>query len=238
MLAAIAVSALALHAGPAPVRPAATPARTASPLLSVASDLLRECSKDERSLERISALVNELSSAAGASKAKRTVLGDWRLVFAGDADALTPFNSGEVRPPFGIIEDVFCRFEKGSSMRAIEVERRIGPFGNVKRSIVGKYSVETSKDGADRLRFKYLWMADQNGRERDPPVTSAVEAELVATQAAGSVLVLRVGAPREQGAAPTDGAAGSILVWSKLGAKELDKALDELGVKKEDEVDG
>lgn len=231
---AFAIGALALHAGPAVVRPAGTVswARTGTPLLSAASELLRECSKDERSLERISELVDELSSAAGVSKAKRAVLGDWRLVFAEDADALAPFTSGEVKPPFGIVEDVFCRFEKGSSMKAIEVERRIGPFGNSKRSLVGKYSVEAAKDRPDRLRFKYLWMDDSNGRERDPPVTAAVEAEVVTGQGEGSVLVLRVGDAK----GAEDRAAGSILVWSKLRAKELDRMLDELGVKKEDEV--
>jgi hypothetical protein len=206
-------------------------------LLSVASELLRECSKDERSLERISALVNKLSSAAGASKAKQAVLGDWRLVFAGDAAALAPFTSGEVKPPFGIVEDVFCRFDKGSSMKSIEEERRIGPFGNAKRSLVGKYSVEASRGQPDRLRFKYRWMDDPNGRERDPPTSAAVEAELIASQAGDSVLVLRVGEPRGNGAAPADGSAGSILVWSKLRPKELDRMLGELGVKKEDEVE-
>mmetsp|Transcript_584 Transcript_584/g.1736 ORF Transcript_584/g.1736 Transcript_584/m.1736 type:complete len:241 (+) Transcript_584:67-789(+) len=238
MLAALTLGALALHAGPAMLRPTATatPARTSPLLLSVASDLLRECSKDERSLERISTLVNELSAAASVSKAKQAVLGDWRLVFAGDADALAPFTSGEVKPPFGVVEDVFCRFEKGNSMKAIEVERRIGPFGNARRSLVGRYSVDTGKNRADRLRFKYLWMDDYNGRERDPPVSAAVEAEVVASQAEGSVLVLRLGQPQEKGTTPADMTAGSILVWSKLRAKELDRLLDELGVKKEDEV--
>ena len=228
--------ALALSTGSFRIRPAGVTGRTASVMLSVGSDLLRECSKEERSLERIGTLVSELSTTAAVtnSKAKRAIIGDWRLVFAGDAAALAPFTSGEVRPPLGVLEDLFCRFEKGSSMKVIEVERRIGPFGNAKRSLVGKYSVASSgTDKTERLRFKYLWMDDANGREAEPPTKNAIEA-VVSTS--GSILILRVGVDEARNtsidAIPTD----SLLVWTKLRARELDRELDNLGLKKEEVV--
>eukprot|EP00962_Isochrysis_galbana_P044351 scaffold17162_cov151-Isochrysis_galbana.AAC.1 len=74
--------------------------------------------------------------------------------------------------------------------------------GNKRGTVGSRYSVETGKNRADRLRFKYLWMDDYNGRERDPPVSAAVEAEVVASQAEGSVLVLQLGQPQEKVTAP------------------------------------
>lgn len=211
--------ALALHAGP----PVARPLRARPPTLSVAADLLRECSREERALDRISALVGEL--AADSSKAKRAVLGDWRLVFAGDVDALAHFRTGAVTSPFGKVEDVFVRFEQGSAMRVIEVERRFGPFGNAKRALVGKFSVESAGKGAGTLRIKYLWADDENGREADPPIKGALEVQVAA--ASKSVLVLRLGAEAKADAKAEAGESGALtgstLIWSRLEAKELDR---------------
>mmetsp|Transcript_43361 Transcript_43361/g.137121 ORF Transcript_43361/g.137121 Transcript_43361/m.137121 type:complete len:230 (-) Transcript_43361:67-756(-) len=186
-----------------------------------AAALEEECSKPERSLGRIAELVETLAADPVVARPKKAVLGDWRLVFASNEEALAPFTSRCVSPPFGVVEDIFCRIDRGADMRIIEVERRVGPFGNAKRALQARYDiVAAGKGSANRLAFQVRWMDDPSGRETEPPSKEKVSAELIA---AGSLIVLRdIASP-----------ASSCLVFSRLSPKQLARALDDLGVKKE-----
>ena len=196
-----------------------------SPALCKTAALEEECSKPERSLGRIAELVETLAADPVVARPKKAVLGDWRLVFASNEEALAPFTSRCVSPPFGVVEDIFCRIDRGNDMRIIEVERRVGPFGNAKRALQARYDiVAAGKGSADRLAFQARWMDDPSGRETEPPSREKVSAELIA---AGSLIVLR------DIATGSGSPASSCLVFSRLSPKQLARALDDLGVKKE-----
>ncbi|KAL1523165.1 hypothetical protein AB1Y20_018120 [Prymnesium parvum] len=129
--------------------------------------LLTECRQDERSLPTIRRLCDALSSTELPAKPKRELLGDWRLEFASDAGAVSPLTTGEIGQ-FAVIEGVVHRFLKDNLVETIEVARQFGPFGNTRRGLNGKWSLERSGTEVC-LRWRYTYLIDEYGRERDPP---------------------------------------------------------------------
>lgn len=139
---------------------------------AIASDadearLLTEVRKDERSLPAIQGLVDALAAEDAPAKPKRALLGDWELEYASDADAVSLITTGEIGN-FAVVEGVVHRYLKDNAVETIEVARQFGPFGNARRALNGKWSVE--KSGSDAMvRWRYTYLIDQFGRERDPP---------------------------------------------------------------------
>jgi len=187
--------------------------------------LLKECGEETRSLTTIAKLVGELAEEQAPVKVKREVLGDWKLVFASDELAAAIVTTGVATGPFRLVEDVLLRVQPGQ-LRAIEIARRFGPFGNEKRALVGKWSATPRS-----MRWRWGWMEDLQGREAQPQSNEVYE-PLVA-HASPEMLILSFGAtegPRRFVDAP-------LLIFTSLPKKGgLDKELDSLGVDKEDEL--
>ena len=138
--------------------------------------LLAECRREERSLATIEQLVSSLKSQPLPTKPKKALLGDWLLEFASDAEAVGRITNGDVGP-FAVIEGVIHRFLKGNEVESIEVLRRFGPFGNMKRSLNGRWGVDKDGEG-QAIRWRYTYQIDGDGRERDTPKQETTEAQL------------------------------------------------------------
>ena len=103
--------------------------------------LLEEVAKPQRSLPAIAEHVATLEAAAQPSKLKRKLQGDWKLKFASDEAAVTPFTSGAADGPFAVLEEVYHRLLSGDATQSLEVVRKIGPFGNSLQALCGKWRV-------------------------------------------------------------------------------------------------
>eukprot|EP00966_Prymnesium_polylepis_P078430 1818191-Prymnesium_polylepis.2 len=184
--------------------------------------LLTECRKEERSLQLIQQLIGKLSEEPPPTKPKRELLGDWSLEYASDADAVVPVTSGDIGR-FAVIEGVAHRLLKNNEMETIEVARQFGPFGNARRGLNGKWSFEKEK-GADEivLRWRYTYLIDPFGRERDPPAAQkeAGTHELALSYLSDELMLLTSG--------------GSQLVFSRL--PNLLAWLEEYRVATEEEI--
>jgi len=182
--------------------------------------LLTECRKEERSLQQIERLVGSLKSQPLPSKTKKDIAADWMLEYASDAVAVGCITCGDVGP-FAVIEGVMQRFLPGSEVESIEVLRQFGPFGNLKRSLNGRWSTEKLGKGKNAegeiIRWRYSYQIDGSGRERDVPkkVVGTQEAQLA--YLSPSMLIINV---------PTN--SESILVFSRI--KSLDQVLIDLRV--------
>lgn len=166
--------------------------------------LVAECRKEERSLAVIQGLVEVLAAEPPAAKPKRELLGDWSLEFVSDADAVVPVTSGEIGK-FATIEGVVHRLQKDNLVETIEVARQFGPFGNARRALNGKWSVEKTPTET-MVRWRYSYMIDQYGRERDPPSAQqeAGTQEVKLSYVSGGLMLLAIGE------------GSSVLVFSKV----------------------
>lgn len=148
-----------------------------------ATSLLAECRREERSLPAIESAISTLAALPPPPKPKRALGGDWNLEFASDESALRYVSECAGQGPFSVTEAVILRVV-GDQMRAIEIVRRLGPFGNVKNTLGGGWSVPKSSgkaaasEEALRLRWRYAYCIDGNGRERDAQDGRPLEAEL------------------------------------------------------------
>lgn len=187
------------------------------------SALLEEVSRDERSLQSIASLLSTLETGVPPpKKLKRAVLGDWKLVFASDEAAVAPFTAGGASGPFAVLEDVYMRL-KSDDVQAIEVIRKVGPFGNTAQSLFGKWSVA----GADGFSWRTKYMVNENSREVEPPKDAPTAHAARATHVSAELLVLR-----------RDADSGSYVIWTKLGSGELKKQLDDYAVDSENIMAG
>jgi len=198
---------------------------SASALVASAADenrLIAECRKDERSLNAIQDLVGTLSEEPEPAKPKRELLGDWTLEYASDAQIVAAFTTGEIGQ-FSVIEGVVHRLLKDNVVETIEVARQFGPFGNARRALNGKWSVEKTADEI-MVRWRYTYLIDQFGRERDTPSAQAQAGtqELKLSYLSKSVMLF------------TRDDASSVLVFSRV--PNLIEWLEENRVATEEEV--
>lgn len=184
-----------------------------------ASALLVEVGKEDRSMASIDKLVGTLETTPrNNNKIKKAVLGDWKLVYATDADAVKLFTSGGADGPFAVLEDVYLRLQSGSEVQSIEVVRKIGPFGNVAQSLFGKFQLGGGgEDEADTLSWRPTYMVNERGREVDAPSDAAARKEWQLTHVSSELLVLRR-------------TASSYVVCTKLAKGKLSAALEEAAV--------
>jgi hypothetical protein len=183
--------------------------RRAAIIASASSErLLEECAKDERSLSLINTAVTELEQAELPKKLKKTMLGDWRLAFAGDQEAANMLLASKANPIL-TIEGVLACFSKGDAMRAIEVSRPFGPFSNRRKVLEGRWGLE--KSGEVRFRYTYL-MEGRSRREEDVPESAKGTQTAQVTHVSEELLVLRR-------------SATSFLLFEKV---DLQQALEEL----------
>ena len=205
--------------------------------LSKAQDaLIAEIGNDSRSLSTISSLLAELEAPGPPPKVKRALVGDWKLAYVSDQDALSPFTATGGAGPFKVLEDVYHRLFSDGTVQSIEVVRKVGPFGNVASSLCGRWGTKDkggkSKrakssgdgEGADSdsekpgsTSWRTTYMIDERGREVDPPAASLHEAQ--ATHVSDQLLVLRSAANEE-----------SVCVFTRLGKGELKKELEEFAL--------
>lgn len=218
--------------------------RAGVPMAAIATDpattkaadqLLEEVAKPERSLTTIAELVKTLEDAGlppTAGKQKKALVGDWRVEYASDDAVIAPFLTGPLGP-FTVLEGVIHSVKETGEFNSIEVKRRLGPFGNSKQTLGGRWSItspakekrgavvgKAERGGAADVttRWKASYLIDSSGRERDAPSSSEVNEARVA-HASSRLLLLRI---------PADsiGEAG-LLVFSKV---QLKKVLDEFNV--------
>ena len=148
--------------------------------------LLEECEKDERELSLITSGVRELEGAETPKKLKRALLADWRLAFASDQEAADMLLTGQASMVL-TIEGVVASFQAGDQMRAIEVLRPFGPFGNRRNSLMGRWGLEKTE-----LRWRYTYLFDDNNsRELDVPEAAKGTHTAQVTHASDELLVLR-----------------------------------------------
>ena len=178
------------------------------------SALLAEVARDERSLQSIASLLDTLETdVPPPKKLKRAATGDWKLVFASDEAAVTPFTAGGASGPFAVLEDVFMRL-KGDDMQAIEIIRKVGPFGNTAQSLFAKWGVNE-----ESFSWRTTYMVNQNSREVEPPKDMPTKHVARVTHASTELLVLR-----------RDSDSSSYAIWTKLGSGALKKELDDYSV--------
>ena len=215
----LAPSCVPQRAAPLP-RVAMLAAKTAEDpaVTKAASALLVEIGKEDRSMASIDRLVGTLETTPRNKKIKKAVLGDWKLVYATDADAVSLFTAGGADGPFAVLEDVYLRLRSGSEVQAIEVVRKIGPFGNMAQSLYGKFTLGGGgEDEADTLSWRPTYMVNERGREVDAPSDAAARKEWQLTHVSSELLVLRR-------------AASSYVVCTKLAKGKLSAALEEAAV--------
>ena len=179
------------------------------------SSLLAEISKDSRSLASIENMVTTIESTGRNTKIRKAVLGEWKIVFATDEEAVKPFAAGGGDGPFAVLEDVFLRLLSGYELQTIEVVRKIGPFGNMAQSLYGKFDLTTGDD-SDSLSWKPTYMVNERGREVDAPNGAAKRMEWVVSHVSKELLVLRRATN-----------AKSYVVCTRLGKGKLNDELEE-----------
>ena len=214
-----AVSARCMLCMAAKTKAAAAPAAEASAeAMAAAAALLEEVAKEERSLSTIASLVSTLEAEPmvdKATKLKRALQADWKIEYASDSAAIQPFVTGPENP-FAVTEGIVHRFKKTGEFETIEVRRKLGPFGNSKATLNGKYSFEK---GA--LRWRASYALDARSRELPPPKGAGV-AEMRVTHVSPSLLLLRPTADES-----------SLLIFARV--EKLKEWLDELRVPDEEE---
>ena len=202
--------------------------------------LLEEVAKPQRSLPAIAEHVATLEAAAQPSKLKRKLQGDWKLKFASDEAAVTPFTSGAADGPFAVLEEVYHRLLSGDATQSLEVVRKIGPFGNSLQALCGKWRVASGGErkgkgkgkggdkGGDKgggeepavLSWRNTYMIDERGREVDPPSGVTTSHTAVATHVSEDLMVMRFG---------SDGARStSYGVFTRMEKGELAKEFDDV----------
>jgi len=211
-------------------------AGSSSTVLGQAQDaLFAEIGNDSRSLSTISSLLAVLEAPGPPAKLKRALVGDWKLAYVSDQDALSPFTATGGAGPFNVLEDVYHRLFSDGTVQSIEVVRKVGPFGNVACSLCGRWGTDDKRgkggkrdkssgdgEGSDSEKlgatsWRTTYMIDERGREVDPPAASLHEAQ--ATHVSDQLLVLRSAANEE-----------SVCVFTRLGKGELKKELEEFAL--------
>lgn len=187
---------------------------------TAATSLLKEVLKTERSLEAIDGFVRELENIGlppKAGKLKRTLSQAWKMEYASDDQSIQPFMTGPTGP-LTVLEGIIHSIRETGEFETVEVKRAIGPFGNTKASLCGRWS---QTDGVMRWRPSY--MINGRGREVDPPGEAASVNEARISHLSTSCMLLRI---------PADGASDrGLLVFSPVSLKE---ALSELKVDDDD----
>lgn len=86
----------------------------------------------------------------------------YRLTWVGSEDAVTHMGTGLQNVPLARLEDVFLRFlMKGKRVEVLEVIRILGPFPNVRNTLLG--DINTKKSNS--LSLVYDSMIDGTGKE-------------------------------------------------------------------------
>ena len=187
--------------------------------------LLAEVAREERSLPSVAASLTKLEAdfeAMPAKKRARALQGDWKLVFASDEAAVAPFTTGSASGPFAVLEDVYLRLSS-SDLQAIEVVRKVGPFGNAAQSLHGRWSVTAGGEGeGDVLSWRTMFMVNERSREVDPPKDMPTANEARVTHVSSELLVVRRADD-----------ASSYVIWTRFDKGELKKALDDASVESE-----
>ena len=185
--------------------------------VTATKQLLDEISKPERSLDTISRLVQTLENVPlieKASKLKRALAADWKLEYASDADAVQPFLTGP-ESPFAVVEGIVHRWKSNGEFQTIEVRRKLGPFGNSKQMLCGKFSVN-----GDSIRWRATYILD--ARSREVPVPSGWgTANMRVSYISPLLLLLRPSADSSR-----------LLLFARV--ENLKSALEELRVSDED----
>ena len=188
-------------------------------------------------------------------KLKGGLLGDWEIAFAADEASAAALTTGAATGPFRKLEAVFVRLTSrggggggggggGLAVRAVEVARRVGPFGNEKRALNGKWSLSPK---TRQLSFKLLRIDDERGRDERLPSARNLNFQIVHLSQKGrdKVLVLRLETGGEGGGVGGggvgegvgEGVVDGVLVLKRMPkGQELDKQLRAYGVALEDET--
>lgn len=194
------------------------PADSIGPAETAATkQLLDEVAKPERSLDTISGLVRTLEDmpmVEKASKLKRALAADWKLEYASDADAVQPFLTGP-ESPFAVVEGIVHRWKANGEFETIEVRRKLGPFGNSKAVLCGRFSVD-----GDSIRWRAAYMLDPRSREVPVP-SGAGTGDMRVSYISPLLLLLRPA---------TDDTR--LLLFARV--EKLKSALDELRVSDDD----
>jgi hypothetical protein len=127
------------------------------------TELFDEIAKDQRSLPKISSLVGSLEDGATEALKKKSLQGQWKVLFASDEAAVQPLLAGASEGPFNVLEEVYLRI-LSNNVQTTEVVRKIGPVGNAAVSLHGRFSVE-----GRALAWKPSFMIDERYREVAPP---------------------------------------------------------------------
>uniref|UniRef100_A0A7S2SLA9 Uncharacterized protein n=1 Tax=Eucampia antarctica TaxID=49252 RepID=A0A7S2SLA9_9STRA len=86
----------------------------------------------------------------------------FRLTWVGSDNAVTHIGTGLQKVPLARLEEVFLRFSmKGKRIEVLEVLRILGPFPNIRNTLVG----DVSSRNKDNLSFSYNSMIDGTGKE-------------------------------------------------------------------------
>lgn len=227
VLAAAALWAAARPRAPAPTAVAKADAPAESK--ATAAALLAEVVKDDRNLDTITALVRTLEEGFTFStqgKLKRLLATTWRIDYASDEAALEPFLAGMVRQtplgPLDVLEGVIPTFKVTGEFNFFEVTRPLGPFGNAKASLCGRWSITK-----DVLRWRASYMIDARGREKDVEKKMDVEARV--SFVSPEAMILRTSPAPETAAGAED---RGLLVFARVPLKG---ALEELKVYTDEE---
>jgi hypothetical protein len=194
---------------------------------ATAAALLAEVVKDDRNLDTITALVRTLEEGFTFStqgKLKRLLATTWRIDYASDEAALEPFLAGMVGkgPLPTFLEGVIPTFKATGEFNFFEVTRPLGPFGNAKASLCGRWSITK-----DVLRWRASYIIDARGREKDVEKKMDVEARV--SFVSPEALILRTAPAPENAAGAED---RGLLVFARVPLKG---ALEELKVYTDEE---
>ena len=88
----------------------------------------------------------------------------FRLTWVGSDDAITHIGTGLQKVPLARMEEVFIRFlMSGKRIEVLEVIRILGPFPNVRNTLLG--DIEMSKKSQQSMNFCFDSMVDGTGKE-------------------------------------------------------------------------
>lgn len=172
------------------------------------ASLLAECRLEVRSLPSIERLINALKSQQLPAKPRKMIVADWLLEYASDMGAVARF-TGEDLGPFAVTEGLIHRFMPGNAVESIQVVRRFGPFGNFKRSLNGRWSLDESNPQA--IRWRYTYQVDSSGREREMPGQQERTCQASIAYMSPSLLILTF---------CTAGQSDSVTVFSHISSLE------------------
>jgi len=126
--------------------------------------LVEECGKESgRDLGAIEKLCGDTAALVRSAAPDAALLspsdlvGDWRLVWVSDDDALCLVGSGLHKLPLTLMEDIFMSFTatgkaKAASLKVetAEILRVLGPFPNVRNTLAGTWSTSGGATGAKK----------------------------------------------------------------------------------------